>query len=69
MTVRAILESIKPIKPITRQTLYRHLRRLKIQPSGIRQRPQHYPDDTARRILAKLGHNGHDAILAARKHQ
>ena len=36
-------------------TLYRHLRRLKIRPLGIRQRPQRYPDDTAARILKELG--------------
>lgn len=55
MTVEQIIHELKPVKSITRETLYVYIRRCKIKPLGIRQRPQHYPADTATRILFKLG--------------
>lgn len=55
MTVEQIIHELKPVKPITRETLYVYIRRFKIKPLGIRQRPQHYPADTATRIILKLG--------------
>lgn len=55
MTVEKIIADLKPKKCITRETLYVYLRGMKIKPLGIRQRPQQYPDDTAARILFRLG--------------
>jgi hypothetical protein len=56
MTIQQILELVNPIKPMRRETLYVHLRRERIRPvSRVRQIPQQYPDDTADRILVRLG--------------
>lgn len=55
MTVEKILTEVRPLKPMSRETLYVCLRRFKIKPLGVRQRPQQYPEDTPSRILAKLG--------------
>ena len=57
MTIKQILQAVKPHKPMTRVTLYTWLRKLKIKPLGERQSPQNYPDDTPDRILTKLGFN------------
>lgn len=61
MTVNEILEELKPVKPMSRFWLYEQMRRLKIKPIGASQRPQRYPDDTAERILIRLGFTKHDA--------
>lgn len=62
MTITDILVKLAAQKPMTQPTLYAHLRALKIKPLGkVRQCPQHYPDDTADRVLNRLGfekHNG-----------
>ena len=56
MTAIQILRAVKQAgKPVCRMQLYRYFDRFKISPIGIRQRPQQYPDDSARRILAGLG--------------
>lgn len=57
MTITQILITISPYKPtMTRETLYTHLRALRIKPqSRIRQRPQLYPDNTPQLILKRLG--------------
>jgi hypothetical protein len=56
MTVTQILLAIAPKKPMTRETLYTHLRALRIKPvSRVRQIPQLYPEDTADRVLKRLG--------------
>ena len=57
MTIQIMLEKLKPFKPMSRETLYANLRRLKIKPLGARQIPQRYPDDSADRILIRLGFN------------
>ena len=55
MTIREILHALDPVKPMTPNALYTHLRALKIKPVGVRQVPQQYPDDTLDRILSRLG--------------
>jgi len=55
MTVEQIIADLRDYKPITRRTLYKHLRALKIKPIGVRQKPQQYPDDVPKKILKRLG--------------
>lgn len=55
MTIREILHALDPVKPMTPNALYTHLRALKIKPIGVRQIPQQYPADTLNRILLRLG--------------
>jgi hypothetical protein len=55
MTVPQILTALRPVKRMSRQTLYNHIRKLKIKPLGVRQIPQHYPADTPTRIIIRLG--------------
>lgn len=55
MTITQIITAVVPHQSMSVPTIYRHLRRLKIKPLGIRQSPQRYPDDAARRILKALG--------------
>lgn len=55
MTLTEIIVAVAPFKPMSRETLYTHFRALKIKPLGARQCPQHYPDDTAERVLLRLG--------------
>jgi hypothetical protein len=56
MTIYQILKTVCPAKgKITRRHVYRYLHACKIQPLGIRQRPQQYPEDSAKRILCHLG--------------
>lgn len=63
MTVKEILVTLKPHKRMSRETLYTHLRALKVKPIGVRQSPQRYPDDVPDKILQRLGlvtkRNGH----------
>jgi hypothetical protein len=59
MTVHEILKRVDPVKPMTAQTLYNYIRKLKIKPlSKVRQHPQQYPANTHSRILKRLGLNG-----------
>ncbi len=55
MTITEIIVRIAPYKPISKETLYKHLRELKIKPIGARQSPQRYPDDSADLVLKRLG--------------
>ena len=55
MTITEIVEANRPLKSLTREGLYPHLRALKIKPLGARQRPQRYPEDAAERVLLRLG--------------
>ena len=55
MTVKQIIEAIEPHRKISRETVYVHLRRLRIKPLGVRQNPQNYPDNTPEKILKRLG--------------
>ena len=51
-----MLEAVGRHKPISRKTLYTYFRQLEIKPLGeLRQSPQRYPADTAKRILTGLG--------------
>lgn len=54
-TVDGILAEIRKYKPCSHAQLYRYLAAFNIEPQGVRQRPQLYPDDTAKRILTNLG--------------
>lgn len=56
MTIQQILSQVQSLKPMTRETLYTHLKRARIKPvSRVRQIPQQYPDDAADRVLVRLG--------------
>lgn len=58
MTVKIndIMEQVKQHKSCSPQAVRRYMVQLGIKPLGkCRQRPQHYPDDTAKRILVHLG--------------
>ena len=55
MTFTEIQVAIAKYKPLTPATIYGHLRALKIKPLGVRQIPQNYPEDTADRVLIRLG--------------
>ena len=56
MTILEIQTAVRPHKPMSRETVYTYLRRLRIHPvSKMRQRPQRYPEDTPQRILRALG--------------
>jgi len=55
MTITQILTSLAAVKPMDKRTAYRHIRELNIQPLGVRQRPQNYPDNTPALILSRLG--------------
>ncbi len=55
-TVPEVLAEVGRHKRISRVTLYNYFRKLGINPIGeIRQIPQLYPADTAKRILTGLG--------------
>jgi len=49
-------------KKVTRESVCRYLKKFDIAPSGVRQRPQQYPADSADRILAHLGFSAVTAI-------
>ena len=55
-TITDLLGDLNKRKPVSRRTLYDYFRKLDIKPAGeIRQRPQLYPPDTAKKILKGLG--------------
>lgn len=55
-TITDVLGEMKKHKRVSRTTLYSYLSKLSIKPVGeIRQRPQLYPPDTAKKILKGLG--------------
>jgi hypothetical protein len=57
MTISEIIEELRPHKAVTKQTVYSYFKRLKIKPIGrTRQIPQHYPENTGKRVLAYLGY-------------
>lgn len=55
MTIEEILEEVSQRKQCSKRTLFRYLDVLDIQPLGARQRPQHYPEDSAAKVLEHLG--------------
>jgi hypothetical protein len=55
MTVQQILVEVEKFKPMTRETLYSHMRKLKIKPIGVRQCPQRYPEEAPQLVLQRLG--------------
>ena len=63
MTVQEILLAIRPLKPVSKASIHKYLNDLGIRPLGRRQRPQRYPEDSAKRILKDLGlANGRDTL-------
>lgn len=61
MTIPEILSALEAGgRPHSTRQLYRRLRKLNIEPTGIRQIPQIYPDDTALKILKALGWSNSD---------
>ena len=69
MTTEQILQELRNAgKPVQIAQLYRYFIKLKIAPSGIRQRPQHYPPDTTTKILLSLGWEDIKAGRAAQVH-
>ena len=55
-TFTDVLGEVQKRKRVSRGTLYNYLRKLAIKPVGIiRQSPQLYPPDTAKKILKGLG--------------
>jgi hypothetical protein len=56
MTTKQILRELRDAgKPVKLQQLYRYFLKFNIAPSGVRQRPQHYPPDSTAQILFGLG--------------
>ena len=56
MTTTQVLIEVSKHRPIGKDALYKHFRKLKIKPLGeVRQCPQHYPDDAPKRVLKLLG--------------
>lgn len=56
MTIDQITKEVSSGKAVSRRQVVRYLRDLEIRPLGrLRQRPQIYPDDAGKRILAELG--------------
>lgn len=55
MTIDQITEAIKPFKPSSRRQVIRYMNACGLEPIGARQRPQHYPKNSANRVLVHLG--------------
>ena len=55
MTIPEIHNRVSAVKPVSQRQLQRYLAQLNIKPSGIRQRPQQYPETAPQSILAALG--------------
>ena len=56
MTTKQTLKALAASgKKISLGRLYIYLKRFEIKPSGVNQRPQQYPPDSAERILQHLG--------------
>ena len=53
--IESIVAEVQPYKPCTKRQVYRYLKRFNINPVGVRQKPQLYPDDAGQRILKQLG--------------
>jgi hypothetical protein len=57
MTIEEIRQAVEPHKPMSKPTVYKYLKSLRIRPvSKFRQSPQRYPQDAALRILESLGY-------------
>jgi len=57
MTLLEIQTQVARVKKISRRQVQRHMQALKIKPLGV-QRPRVYPQDTAARIVLRLGVEG-----------
>jgi hypothetical protein len=55
MTIHEITEAIQPHKLVSKRQVIRYMNACKIKPSGARQRPQRYPDNSANLVLVHLG--------------
>lgn len=56
VTTTQVLIEVAKYRPMGKDALYKHFRKLKIKPVGkVRQCPQQYPDDAPKRVLALLG--------------
>jgi hypothetical protein len=56
ITLADITKQVCAIKPVSRRQVLRYMRTCKIRPAGeLRQKPEHYPADSAERILERLG--------------
>ena len=64
MTIEDIINQVAAVKPLDKRTIYRHIKTLKIQPLGMRQRPQNYPPNAPALILSALGYE--TALLPTR---
>lgn len=55
MTIDQITQRVTALKPVSRRQVIRYLNDCDIKPSGARQRPQQYPQNSAIVILHHLG--------------
>jgi hypothetical protein len=56
ITLDDISKQVCAVKPVSRRQILRYMRSCKIKPAGaLRQKPEHYPADSAERILSRLG--------------
>jgi hypothetical protein len=55
MTIAQIQIALSPVKPVSLAQLKRYIRATGIKPLGVRQKPQHYPDEAPGLILRHLG--------------
>jgi len=54
LTIDTIVKRVARYHPVSRQSVYNHMSRLGIKALGVA-RPARYPEDTADRILIRLG--------------
>ena len=57
MTLKRINEEISKVKKLSRRQMFRYLSDLHIKPLGT-SKPRNYPDDTAAKIINRLGWGG-----------
>lgn len=67
MTIDEIHSQIARVKPVSRRHAQRFLKQLNISPIGARQRPQHYPENSAQLILQHLGFATSQKIISVKK--
>jgi hypothetical protein len=67
MTVQEIVGELRRYKPCSKASVYNYMRIIGIKPTGkIRQRPQHYPANTAEQIVEELGLDGVAGMMVLR---